>query len=299
MASAEGLSPQMASGQEYMGLWGMSQYPLPIAGTDFYAVSAPDYARDIMGKLETVNSILIENVICCMDVLCCEKLRNFQVYNNDGGSKEYLFNAAQHAVPCCTDSYELIYRQGENIFGALGYTLGCCFAACCPPPICNCKHGCYCPCLHLCDPFAYLDFRFVGTMEEALSLNQGYYVSTLIQPCSLPCCTNVTYANVGGKYMVQMNMLSPFTNCCPCTPWTCGVKLSIVDTKNGNAEVGTILAKTPLCPIMNINQNYEITFPQGANSMEKLMIINSVFMYDYVSKLTRAKKNRTIDLVVS
>lgn len=310
-ATSELISPQMAPGQtsDFKGLYGMACSQRPVmGGPDLCGVNIPDYAQDIMGKLETVNKIKIENQVCCIDSCIFERMRNYQIYTNDGGSRDYLFSAQQFRRSICDDAYQLIYKQGDNIFGAFGYTLGCCCegkccccccggakAKCCDKccDFSKCKNCCTCHC-GLCDPKAYLDVRFTGNMKEVLSTNEGLYVGTVIEPCTPPCVHKLGYANVGGRYLLHESLFSPITNIFCGDALFCGHQLNIMDSKENDKIVGSVVIRKPLCPFWNLNLSFDVTFPSMANGLEKLMIISSVFMYEYIHGLMKSKKKEAL-----
>ena len=141
---------------------------------------------------------------------------------------------------------------------------GCCEEGCCDDCFCDCccnepccEKGC-CSCPNF-ERFL-LDIRFLNTMEEALDIESGLYVSTLYEPlnCFGLCPSRIGYKKCGERFAIK-------DKCCPCND------ISIIDLQK-KENVGNIKG---LC---KYEPAYEVDFPKDALPLEKLLIISEIFM---------------------
>ena len=141
----------------------------------------------------------------------------------------------------------------------------CCFeGGCCREPCCD--NGC-CPCPDY--ENILLDVRFLNTIQEALDIPSGLYVSTLYNP--FDCCgcipQNIAYKKCGEKFALD-NKLCAFGN----------LELGILNLEN-KASVGNAIQYKSFCSDV---QSYDLDFPKDALPLEKLLIISEIFMFVFL-----------------
>lgn len=141
----------------------------------------------------------------------------------------------------------------------------CCFeGGCCREPCCD--NGC-CPCPDF--ENILLDVRFLNTIQEALDIPSGLYVSTLYNP--FDCCgcipQNIAYKKCGEKFALD-NKLCAFGN----------LELGILNLEN-KTSVGNAIQYKSFCSDV---QSYDLDFPKDALPLEKLLIISEIFMFVFL-----------------
>jgi len=114
-----------------------------------------------------------------------------------------------------------------------------------------------------------LDVRFLNTIQEALDIPSGLYVSTLYNP--FDCCgcipQNIAYKKCGEKFALD-NKLCAFGN----------LELGILNLEN-KTPVGNAIQYKSFCSDV---QSYDLDFPKDALPLEKLLIISEIFMFVFL-----------------
>ena len=154
---------------------------------------------------------------------------------------------------------------------------GCCIGGCCT--FCNCccfdggccrepcwKNGCL-PCPNF--EKILLDVRFLNSLEEALRINAGYYVTTLFTP--FDCC------GISPKYFAYKKCGEKFGLENKCAPY-CDTELNIIDSEKKEAVGKVKQNKTFCCDV----REFDVDFPETALPLEKFLIISEIFMYTCV-----------------
>ena len=141
----------------------------------------------------------------------------------------------------------------------------CCFeGGCCREPCCD--NGC-CPCPDF--ENILLDVRFLNTIQEALDIPSGLYVSTLYNP--FDCCgcipRNIAYKKCGEKFALDNKL-------CACS----NIELGILNLEN-KTSVGNAIQYKSFCSDV---QSYDVDFPKDALPLEKLLIISEIFMFVFL-----------------
>ena len=189
---------------------------------------------------------------CCTCCTCCSNCCN------NGGC--FLGGCCNEQGCCC------MCEDGCCIGGFCRCCDCCCFeGGCCKAPCC--KNGC-CPCPEY--QKILLDVRLLNTMEEALSMQGGLYVSTLYHPvdCFGTCDSHIGYKKCGERFALNKKF-------CPCKE----VGLGIMDLKK-KEEVGKAFQhKTCLGDV----QSYDVELPKDALPLEKLLIISEIFMFVFLN----------------
>jgi len=128
---------------------------------------------------------------------------------------------------CCTDQGCCCCCDEPCCVGGCCTFCNCCFeGGCCKDPCF--RNGCF-----ACPNFEkiLLDVRFLNSIQEALTINAGLYVSTLFTPYD--CCgfspKYFWYKKCGQKFAIE-------NKCFP----ACDTNLSIIDLEKNEAVVGNV-----------------------------------------------------------
>ena len=192
---------------------------------------------------------------CCAD--CCQCCQCCTDCCQNGGCCRGGCCTEQGCCCCCED--------GCCIGGCCTFCNCCCFeGGCCNDPCC--PKGC-CPCPDY--QKILLDVRFLNTMEEALNMQAGLYVSTLYSPVDICGCfkKNISYKKCGERFGLD-------NKCFACN----SLDLAILDLSN-NQQVGN--AHQNKSCIGDV-ESYDVDLPKGAFPLEKLLIISEIFMFVFL-----------------
>ena len=111
--------------------------------------------------------------------------------------------------------------------------------------------------------------RFLNTIEEALNIQAGLYVSTLYSPINCCGCTpqHIGYKKCGERFGLDKK-------CFACN----SVDLAILDLAK-NEQVGNAHQNKPcIGPV----ESYDVDLPKDAFPLEKLLIISEIFMFVFL-----------------
>ena len=179
---------------------------------------------------------------------------------------------------CCTEAgCCCCCEDGCCIGGCCTFCNCLCFAGgCCNDPCC--PKGC-CPCPNY--QKILLDVRFLNTMEEALNMQAGLYVSTLYSPVDICGCfkKNIAYKKCGERFGLD-------NKCCACN----NIDLAILDIAK-NIQVGN--AHQNKSCISGV-ESYDVDLPKDAFPLEKLLIISEIFMFVFLKWDEGGETNKMI-----
>ena len=197
---------------------------------------------------------------CCKSKCCCSDCCQCCLCCNDCCQNGGCFRGGcctEKACCCCCE-------DGCCIGGCCTFCNCCCFeGGCCNDPCC--PKGC-CPCPDY--QKILLDVRFLNTLEEALNMQAGLYVSTLYSPVDI--CgfqQNIGYKKCGERFGLDYK-------CFACD----SLDLAILDLSN-NQQVGNVHQNKSCCSDV---ESYDVDLPKDAFPLEKLLIISEIFMFVFL-----------------
>ena len=167
---------------------------------------------------------------------------------------------------CCTERGCCCFcEDGCCIGGCCTFCNCCCFeGGCCNEPCF--KDGC-CPCPEYQN--ILLDVRLLNTIEEALTIEAGLYVSTLYSPINCCGCSEqyIGYKKCGERFVLEKKCLAYNE-----------IQLGIINLET-KQQVGNAKQNKSFCgPV----ESYEVDLPKESFPLEKLLIISEIFMFVFL-----------------